>query len=92
MQWSLVPAWLDCWRRLLEAAADNPRLSQSFYLVMHMLKPPMAMFTPRVLAAVLFWKQPTQPIRQEYLGLPIQPGGVEARAEEQEPVGAAQRL
>jgi 2-polyprenyl-6-methoxyphenol hydroxylase-like FAD-dependent oxidoreductase len=78
-------------RRLLEAAADNPRLAQSFYQVMHMLKPPTAMFTPRVLAGVLFWKRPVQPIQEEHLALPKAPGEAEERAAEREPVGAAQR-
>lgn len=44
-------------RRLLEATAENPLLAQSFYQVMHMLKSPTALFTPRVLAAVLFRKK-----------------------------------
>ncbi len=75
-------------RRLLEAAADNPRLAQSFYLVMHMLKPPTALFTPRVLAAVLFRKAPP---RDEHLALPDQPADVEKRAETRDLVGAAHR-
>ncbi|HEY7125927.1 MAG TPA: FAD-dependent monooxygenase [Ktedonobacterales bacterium] len=78
-------------RRLLEAAADNPRLAQSFYLVMHMLKPPTAMFTPRVLAAVLLWKKPTQPAQKDHLALPSQPGGREEQAGERETVVAAHR-
>jgi 2-polyprenyl-6-methoxyphenol hydroxylase-like FAD-dependent oxidoreductase len=75
-------------RRLLEAAADNPRLAQSFYLVMHMLKPPTALFTPGVLAAVLFRKAPP---RDEHLALPDQPADVEKRAETRDLVGAAHR-
>ena len=75
-------------RRLLEATAENPRLTQSFYLVMHMLKPPMTLFAPRVLAAVLFKKAPP---RDEHLALPDQPADVEERAESRELVGAAHR-
>lgn len=78
-------------KRLLQAAADDSRLAQSFYQVMNMLKPPTILFAPRVLAAVLFWKQPTQPAQKEYLALPTQLSGMEERAEEREPVGAAQR-
>jgi hypothetical protein len=76
-------------RRLLEAAADNPRLAQSFYLVMHMLKPPTAMFTPRVLAAVLFWKKPTQSRQDEYLALANMLNDVGETEEAREPVGVA---
>jgi 2-polyprenyl-6-methoxyphenol hydroxylase-like FAD-dependent oxidoreductase len=54
-------------QRLLEATADSPRLAQSFYLVTQMLKPPTALFTPRVLAAVLFRKKPGQSTQDEYL-------------------------
>jgi len=75
-------------RRLLEAAVDTPRLALSFYQVIHMLKPPMALFAPRVLAAVLFRKPPR---REEQLARPDQPGDVEERAEERKPVRAAHR-
>jgi len=78
-------------RRLLQAAADNPRLAQSFYLVMHMLKPPTAMFTPRVLAAVLFRKQPPQPTQDEHLALPNQLSNAEEQTAARELVDAARR-
>jgi len=76
-------------RRLLEAAADNPQLAQSFYLVMHMLKPPTAMFTPRVLAAVLFWKKPRQSTQDEYLARANMLNDVGETEEARESVGAA---
>jgi hypothetical protein len=50
---------------LLEATAVNTRLSLNFYQVMHMLKPSMALFTPRVFAAVLFRKKPLQAPQQD---------------------------
>ncbi len=52
-------------RRLLEAAAKNPRLALRFYHVMHMLKPPTTLFAPQVLAAVLFSRKATPPTRDE---------------------------
>src|SRR5260221_4248355 len=76
-------------RRLLEAAADNPQLAQSFYLVMHMLKPTTAMFTPRVLAAVLFWKKPRQSTQDEYLARANMLNDVGETEEARESVGAA---
>ena len=86
------PFWMGFFhwysRRLLEAAADNPRLAQSFYLVMHMQKSPTAMFMPRVVAAVLFRKAPE---RDEHLAPPDRPENVEERTEAREPVEAAQR-
>jgi len=73
-------------KRLLQAAGDNPLLALSFYQVMHMLKPPMILFSPRVLAAVLFWKRPVQLMQDEHRALPDQPGDVRERAEVGEPV------
>lgn len=73
-------------KRLLQATAVDARLTQSFYQVMHMLKPPVTLFAPRVLAGVLFRKAPP---RDEHLTLPDQPAGVEERAETREAMGTA---
>lgn len=67
-------------RRLLEAAAESPRLALRFYHVMHMLKPPVTLFAPRVLAAVLFRRKAASPTRDGLLVQPEQPGAVEERA------------
>jgi hypothetical protein len=58
---------------------------------MHMLKPPITMFTPRMLAGVLSGKKPAQPTQQDSLGLPTQLEEVEERVEEREVVVASPR-
>lgn len=73
-------------RRLLEAAAVNPRLALRFYHVMHMLKPPTTLFAPRVLAAVLFRKPAARPTRGEPPVRPTQPSDGEALAAVQTPI------
>lgn len=67
-------------RRLLEAAAVDPRLALRFYHVMHMLKPPTTLFAPRVLAAVLFRKKAAAPTQDEQPVQPNQPSDMEERA------------
>ena len=41
-------------RRVHELAASNPRATLRFYEVVHMLNPPMVLFAPPILIAVLF--------------------------------------
>jgi 2-polyprenyl-6-methoxyphenol hydroxylase-like FAD-dependent oxidoreductase len=65
-------------RHLLEAAAETPQLALRFYHVMHMLKPPITLFSPRVLAAVLFRKKAASPIRNDRLAQPDQPEDMKA--------------
>jgi 2-polyprenyl-6-methoxyphenol hydroxylase-like FAD-dependent oxidoreductase len=78
-------------RRLLEAAAETPELALRFYHVMHMLKPPTTLFAPRVLAAVLFRRKATLPIRDKRMVRPKQPGDVEEWATSPIPVEEAHR-
>ena len=64
-------------RRLLEAAAENPRLALRFYHVMHMQKSPTTLFAPQVLAAVLFRKKAAAPTWDEQPARPNQPSDAE---------------
>ncbi len=47
-------------RRVHKLAGSHPVTTLRFYEVLHMLKPPIALFEPPILLAVLFRRQPSQ--------------------------------
>jgi 2-polyprenyl-6-methoxyphenol hydroxylase-like FAD-dependent oxidoreductase len=54
--------------RVHELAKSRPYVTRRFYEVLHMLKPPAALFDPRILFAVMFAGRPARPCRSDLKG------------------------